>query len=172
MSIDIIAGAGAFRYRDPTRRRGGRAVAGKCGWNQGWASSGAVEPGPGPGSSGVGPSRGRAGGRREIARQSGRGRNPGQAPVAAEQPAVRMPGCRLAPDRRGLWYAAVGDGKMRLATGLNSLALLDWRGYCGYQGGSGERGRRVKQAAGGRLGGGQRLSLGSRLLFGAWVLED
>ena len=26
------------------------------------------------------------------------GRNPGQAPVAAEQPASRMPGCRLSPD--------------------------------------------------------------------------
>ena len=32
---------------------------------------------------------------------------------------------------------------MRLATGLNSLALLDWRGYCGYQGGSAGGGRAV-----------------------------
>ena len=47
-----------------------------------------------------------------------------------------MPACT---GLTGVIYAAVGDGKMHLATGLNSLALLDWRGYCGYRGGSGGR---------------------------------
>ena len=108
------------------------------------------------------------GGRREIARQSGRGRNPGQAPVAAEQQAgrdARMPAFTgLTGD---LCYAVPPLATAECAW---RRALIHWRSLIGVD----VAVTRAVPAGGGRAVGGREVFMGKSAPFrcvGGWKID-